>query len=459
MGGSGGPVVLCRGCGHLGETARAVSRCPRCFGPRVVAHPELASLAVAHVDCDAFYAAIEKRDDPSLRDRPVIVGGGRRGVVTTCCYIARISGVRSAMPMFKALKACPDAVVIRPDFRKYAEVGREIRHRMQALTPLVEPVSIDEAYLDLSGTERLHGAPAAAVLAAFQRRVEGELGITVSVGLSFNKLLAKFASDLDKPRGFAVIGRADAEERLAAAPLSRLPGVGPVGERRIREAGFHSIADLQAATAEEAIRRLGAAGPALKARAHGLDERPVNPHSERKSVSAEETFDADLAGRGELLAILRHLAEKVSTRLKAVDIAGRTVTLKLKTTDFRVRTRASRLPDPTQLAHRIYSAAKPLLERELDEGPFRLVGIGLSDLVDDRSADPADLVDPGREKARAAEAAIDRLRARFGEDAIALGITLPVRAAKAARTRDRAAEAARPRTDGPPKPTRRGPAR
>ena len=216
-----------------------------CASPRVVAHPAIATLAIAHVDCDAFFAAVEKRDDPALRDVPVIVGGGRRGVVSTCCYIARINGVRSAMPMFKALKACPDAVVVRPNFEKYVAVGRQVRERMHALTPLVQPLSIDEAFLDLSGTERLHGAPPAVVMARFAKAIETDLGITVSVGLAPNRFLAKFASDCDKPRGFTVIGADDAEARLASEPVTRLPGVGPAAAKRLAAGGITEVRHLQ----------------------------------------------------------------------------------------------------------------------------------------------------------------------------------------------------------------------
>ncbi len=194
---------------------------------RIVRHPELFELAIGHVDCDAFFAAVEKRDRPELRDVPVIVGGGARGVVSTCCYIARLSGVRSAMPMFKARQLCPIAVVLKPDGAKYAGVSRQVRAMLEALTPLVQMQSIDEAALDLSGTEALHGAPPAVVLNRFARQVERELGITVSIGLAPNRLLAKLAAERGKPRGFFVFG-AEAAEALAPEPVGILPGVGPV---------------------------------------------------------------------------------------------------------------------------------------------------------------------------------------------------------------------------------------
>ena len=194
---------FCRDC--LADVPERSPRCAGCGSPRLARHGELARMAIAHVDCDAFYATIEKRDDPSLADKPVIVGGGHRGVVATACYIARTFGVRSAMPMFEARRRCPHAHVIKPDMAKYVRVGREVRAMMEALTPQVEPLSIDEAFLDLTGTERLHGMMPAKTLARFAKRVEADIGITVSIGLSQNKFLAKIASDLDKPRGFSML--------------------------------------------------------------------------------------------------------------------------------------------------------------------------------------------------------------------------------------------------------------
>jgi DNA polymerase-4 len=415
-------AALCRDC--LARALDAAPRCRACGSPRLVAHADLDRLAIAHVDCDAFYAAIEKRDDPRLVDLPVIVGGGKRGVVATCCYVARVHGVRSAMPMFKALKLCPDAVVIKPDMAKYAGVGRVVRRRMLELTPLVEPLSIDEAFLDLAGTEALHGAPPALVLARFAQCVERELGITVSIGLAPNKFLAKIASDLDKPRGFAVIGEGEAAAFLAPKPVSLIWGVGRVATESLARDGFRTIGDLQRAEPAELARRYGALGLRLAALAHGRDARAVDPRRDEKQVSAETTLDEDIADPARLRAILWRLAEKVAGRLKAKGVAGRTVTLKLKTTDFRIRTRARRLPDPTALAHRIDAAAGDLLRAECDGTRFRLVGVSVSDLGALADADPRDLVEPRREKEKAAEAALDALRARFGEAAIGSGRAL-----------------------------------
>src|SRR2546421_2067318 len=283
---------LCRDC--LVDAPEG-PRCPACGSPRLVRHPELDTLTIAHVDCDAFYAAIEKRDDPSLADKPVIVGGGKRGVVATACYIARTFGVKSAMPMFKALKLCPGAIVVGPDMEKYARVGREVRALMLELTPLVEPVSIDEAFLDLSGTERLHGRPPATSLAAFARRVESALGITVSIGLSANKFLAKIASDLDKPRGFAVLARDEAVAFLAGKPVGFIWGVGKVAAARLQRDGFSSVGDLQRADETDLMKRYGVEGRRLWRLSRGIDDRFVNPEREVKSVFAETTFNQDIA--------------------------------------------------------------------------------------------------------------------------------------------------------------------
>jgi DNA polymerase-4 len=412
--------ALCRDCGS--PVAGSGRRCPACGSPRILAHAELGSLAIAHLDCDAYYAAIEKRDDPSLADRPVIVGGGKRGVVATACYIARIRGVRSAMPMFKALAACPDAVVIRPNMEKYAAVGRQVREMMLALTPLVEPLSIDEAFLDLSGTERLHGAPAAVTLSRLAVRIEREIGITVSIGLSFNKFLAKIASDLEKPRGFSVIGRAEALPFLAEKPVGTIWGVGKAMQARLAADGIRLIGTLQRMDETVLAKRYGSMGLRLARLSRADDRRPVNPRGEAKSVSAETTFDTDIADLHELQAILRVMAEKVSHRLKKAEMAGRTVTLKLKTADFRIRTRSRQLNDPTRLADRIYAAGAEMLAREADGTRYRLLGIGISDFADPALADPQDLADPDAGKRARAEAAVDTIRGKFGKEAVEMGL-------------------------------------
>ncbi len=412
--------ALCRDC--LERTRADARRCPSCGSPRLLRHDELDQLAIAHIDCDAFYASIEKRDNPDLLDKPVIIGGQTRGVVSTACYIARISGVHSAMPMFKALEACPDAVVLPPNMEKYTRVGHQIRDMMRALTPLVEPLSIDEAFLDLTGTERLHHASPAETLARFAATVEREIGISVSVGLSHNKFLAKMASDIDKPRGFSVIGKAETVALLAQMPVKRIWGVGKAMEAKLAADGIRTIGQLQQADEADLARRYGAMGLRLARLSHGRDARKVTPDSEAKSVSAETTFNTDISDPDELIRILRKLSEKVSARLKKAGIAGRSVTLKLKTPDFRLHTRTRQLSDPTQLADRIFRSGRALLQAEANGRRFRLLGIGAGDLCDAAFADPADLVDEAATRAAKAEHAVDALREKFGKDAVELGL-------------------------------------
>ncbi len=412
---------FCRDC--LALQRAETRRCERCGSPRLARHAELYRLHVAHIDCDAFYAAIEKRDNPALKDKPLIVGGGRRGVVSTACYIARIQGVRSAMPMFKALEACPEAVVIPPNMEKYARVGREVRAMMQALTPLVEPLSIDEAFLDLAGTERLHGLPPAIVLARFAQAVEKEIGITVSAGLSYCKFLAKIASDMRKPRGFSVIGEAEAPGFLAGQPVTLIWGVGKAFAAALERDGIRTIGQVQRMERGDLMRRYGVMGDRLYRLSRGEDDRRVDPERDTKSVSAETTFDADIASLDDLVPVLRALSEKVSARLKKAGIAGRSVVLKLKTQDFKIRTRNRQLGDPTRLADRIFSAGLDLLRKEADGTKYRLLGIGVSDLSDDDKADPPDLIDVQARKRAMAEGAVDALRDRFGRKAVETGYT------------------------------------
>jgi DNA polymerase-4 len=416
------PPALCRDCLARFPGGR---RCPSCGSPRILQHPEIDTLSIAHLDCDAFYASVEKRDDPTLRDRPVIVGGGRRGVVTTACYIARIDGVRSAMPMFKALKLCPQAVVVKPRMDHYVSVSRQIRALMLELTPLVEPLSLDEAFLDLSGTGRLHHAPPATLMARLQNRIESEIGITVSVGLSHNKFLAKIASDLDKPRGFAMIGEAETVDFLSEKPVSLIWGVGRSAAEALARDGIRTIADLRRPDRKALVARYGSMGDRLWHLAQGIDTRPVSPHRAPKSISTETTFDTDIADPEALAKILWRLSERVSARAKAAGLGGATVTLKLKRTDFAILTRRHALSEPTQMADRLYRAALPMLHRDMGKAPFRLIGVGLSDLADAAQADPStDLLDPSEARRLAAERTADRIRARFGADSIMIGRSL-----------------------------------
>ena len=412
---------FCRDC--LAAQRTLNKRCVSCGSPRLLRHPELYRLHIAHIDCDAFYAAVEKRDNPELKDRPVIIGGGKRGVVSTACYIARIRGVRSAMPMFKALEACPDAVVLCRIWKSMSRVGREIRGMMQALTPLVEPISIDEAFLDLAGTERLHGQPPALVLARFSHQVEKEVGVSVSVGLSYCKFLAKVASDFRKPRGYSVIGEAEAMSFLAEQPVTLIWGVGKVFAATLEKDGIRTIGQLQHMERDALMRRYGTMGDRLYFLARGEDTRTVHAEHEAKNVSAETTFNIDLSSRDDLAPVLRALSEKVSARLKKAGIAGRTVVLKLKTTDFKIRTRNRQLGAPTRLADRIFETGLQLMEKELDGTRYRLLGIGVHDLADVECADPPDLVDVKARKRAQAETAIDTLRDKFGKTTVETGYT------------------------------------
>ena len=412
---------FCRDC--LGPVSGDDRRCPACHGPRLARHGELHELSIAHIDCDAFYAAVEKRDNPELKDKPVIVGGGVRGVVATACYVARIRGVKSAMPMFKARQLCPDAVVIAPDIAKYASVGRNVRELMLKLTPLVEPLSIDEAFLDLTGTARLHGMSPALSLARLLRDIESEIGISASAGLSYNKYLAKVASDLEKPRGFSVIGKSEAQAFLAGRPVSLIWGVGKTFQNQLANDGITRIGQLQAMARIDLMKRYGVMGARLYHLSRGEDARHVSASDETKSISAETTFNTDIRDGAELERILWRLAEKVSRRAKAAGLAGVSVTLKLKTADFKTRTRNATLAEPTLLAHRIFEAASPLLKREVTGTAFRLIGVGISHLAEAQAESETATLDAKVAARAKAEIAMDRLRSKFGRAAIERGIT------------------------------------
>lgn len=415
--GFAGPACFCRDC--LGDLNIAARRCGECGSPRLVRHPSLPSLTLAHIDCDAFYATVEKRDNPELADKPVIIGGGKRGVVSAACYISRTFGVRSAMPMFKALALCPSAVVVPPDMAKYVRVGREVRRAMQALTPLVEPLSIDEAFLDLSGTQRVHGMIPAKVLARFAQTIERDVGVTVSVGLSCNKFLAKIASDLDKPRGFAALDQEEARTMLADKPVNFIFGVGPATQERLVQRGYRLIADLQRADETELMKQFGGEGQRLWRLARGIDGRRVVADRGAKTISSETTFENDIRDFTTLEKMLWRLSEKVSARLKNSELAGSTITLKLKTADFRQRTRSQSIHAPTQLAAKIFAISREMLAKEIDGTAFRLMGTGVSALRSGSDAHDTDMLD---RRSADAERAIDGLRKKFGEAAVIRGI-------------------------------------
>ena len=414
--------ALCRDCLTQFDTG---PRCPSCRSPRIKTHDELFDLSIAHMDCDAFYASVEKRDNPELADKPLIIGGGRRGVVSTACYIARIRGVRSAMPMFQALKLCPDAVVLKPRMDVYAETSRAIRRMMEELTPSIEPLSLDEAFLDLTGTTRLHGVPPAVMLAGLVRRMKTELGLTGSIGLSHNKFLAKVASDLDKPHGFSVIGKAETADFLRDKPVSLIWGVGQAARSSLDKAGIRTFADLLRWEREDLNARFGTMGERLWHLARGQDKRRISAHAPIKSISSETTFFEDTASGDVLDGHIWRLSEKVSDRAKAKQIAGRVVTLKLKRADHSLVTRRLSLRDPTQLADTIYRTARGLFDQVEDTAAYRLIGVGISDLLPEDGADRSgDLLDPQANRRSQAEKATDSIRRKFGPDAILKGRSL-----------------------------------
>lgn len=419
---------LCRDCDHTVSDPAEV--CPSCGSYRMVSHPALETLSIAHIDCDAFFAAIEKRDNPELKDKPVIVGGGKRGVVATCCYLARLNGVRSAMPMFKALKACPEAVVVKPRREAYSEASRQIRSKFEALTPRVQMLSVDEGFLDLSGTQRLTGAFPALSLARLAREVERDVGITISIGLSENKFLAKTASELDKPRGFAILQASEAKDFLGPKPVGFLHGVGKQLARKLERDGYRHVSDLQDVEARELIRRYGETGLWLHQRSLGLDDRPVRSDGLRKSVSAERTFDTDIARYDLLEDRLWEVCEETARRAKKHSVEGATITLKLKTKDFRTLTRSITLPAETNLANVLFRVTKPLLLKETQGGKsYRLIGIGLSHLQEARW-ETRDLIDPGVEKRAKAERASDAARSKFGDASVVTGRAIRLAARK-----------------------------
>ena len=384
------PRILCRECCELFEPGP--SRCPGCGGARLVAHPELETLTIAHIDCDAFYASVEKRERPELLDEPLIVGhAGGRGVVTTACYIARKFGVRSAMPMFQALERCPGAVVLPPDMAKYKRVSEAIRGIFLDATAVIEPVSLDEAYLDLAEEHRIDAELPAIALARIAARVEAEVGITVSAGLSANKFLAKLASELRKPRGFSVIGVAEAKAFLSPLPVSKIHGVGAATAARLEASGVRTIADLQGCSEMQLVTELGRFGRRLARFAQGEDDRLVTPDRPTKSISAETTFRRDTKQVADLCEAARPLSERVAAHLVRKGLAGQTLVLKLKTADFRLMTRNRRLEFPTQKASVLFDAAVPLIEKEADGRAFRLIGIGVDGLGPASAADPPDL--------------------------------------------------------------------
>ena len=413
---------LCRKCFN---TFTEEGRCPICNSPLVVSHDELFDLNIAHMDCDAFYASVEKRDNPELADKPVIIGGGRRGVVSTACYIARICGVKSAMPMFKALEKCPDAVVIRPRMKLYAEISQQIRVMMTDITPMVEPLSLDEAFMDLSGTHKLHGVPPAVMLAKLMDRISGKLGLTGSIGLSHNKFLAKIASDLNKPNGYSIIGEAETGSFLKDKSVRLIWGVGSSAQKSLEKAGIRTFSDLLRWDRKDLAKKFGSMGDRLWFLAKGQDARIVSNNDRVKSISNETTLFENTSDLRVLEGHLWRLCEKVSSRAKSKGLAGSVVILKLKSSNHKLITRRLTLRDPTHLADILFRSTYPLMKASIVNGPFRLVGAGLSGLCFASQAErEPELLDNGALKRIKVERATDEIREKYGDEAVIKGRSL-----------------------------------
>ena len=413
---------LCRKCFN---TFNEEGRCPRCSSPLVVSHSELFDLNIAHMDCDAFYASVEKRDNPDLADKPVIIGGGRRGVVSTACYIARIRGVKSAMPMFKALEKCPDAVVIRPRMKIYAEISQQIRAMMNDITPLVEPLSLDEAFMDMSGTHKLHGAPPAVMLAKLMDRISDNLGLTGSIGLSHNKFLAKIASDLNKPNGYSIIGEAETSSFLKDKSIRLIWGVGASTQKSLEKSGIRTFLDLLRWDRKDLVSKFGSMGDRLWFLARGQDARVVSNSDRIKSISNETTLNENTSNIRVLEGHLWRLCEKVSSRAKLKGLAGTIMILKLKSANHKIITRRLTLRDPTYLADVLFRSTYPLMEAAIGNGPFRLVGAGLSGLCLSSQAErEPELLDDGALNRIKVERVTDEIREKFGDEAMIKGRSL-----------------------------------
>ena len=377
------------------------------------------------MDCDSFYASVEKRDRPELIDKPVIIGWGRRGVVSTACYIARIRGVHSAMPIYRALKLCPDAVIIKPRMKLYADISLKIRKMMLELTPAVEPISLDEAFLDLSGTQRLHKKSPAVVLAELTNRMKNDLGLTGSIGLSHNKFLAKIASDLNKPNGFSIIGKKETEKFLSNKPVNILWGVGAGTKEKLEAMGIKTLSDLLRWDDRDFVKKFGTSGERLKALASGKDNRRVIAERSIKSISNETTFGQDILQQEILIGHLWRMCEKVSDRAKSQGLAGKVGVLKLKTSRHILITRRLTFKEPTNIADRLFNSLEPLLINEINEIKFRLIGVTLTSLCDESYADlTGDLLDPNVLNRQKAELASDKIRKKFGVNAIIKGRSL-----------------------------------
>ncbi len=411
---------LCRDC--LTDFASKIKRCDYCRSPRIVYHKELESLSVVHIDCDSFYAAVEKKDNPNLSNVPVIVGRSKRGVVSTCCYIARKYGVQSAMPIFKAQKLCPEAVFITPRHDRYREVSRDLRSYLEKLTPKIEFVSIDEGYLDLTGTKRLHGVYPAKLIAKTVQNIENKFGITVSIGLSYNKMLAKIASTKSKPRGFSIVGKGDTTEFLNKLDVKEINGVGKKLSEKLNRAGIFSLGDLFTKNKEDLVLRYGDTLKLLFNLIESRESASINTENERKSISTEQTFVRSLKRKSEIKKFLWSASVKVSDIAKTQNVASKSVHIKLKKEDFKSLTRSLTLNSNTNLASEIYNAGLMLLEKEISHAPFRLIGIGIGKLEECNGTIVSN--DLFTKKEKNLEDATDKIRKKYGSGSIFPGILI-----------------------------------
>ena len=418
-------AFLCRDCfssGYLGAEKPPVS-CPKCSSSDVRVNDDIFQLSIAHLDCDSFYASVEKRDNPELAHKPVMVGGENRGVVAAACYIARQYGVKSAMPTFQAKRLCPDITIIKPRMDHYVSVSQKIRQMMLELTPLIEPLSIDEAFLDLSGTEILHKASPAESLMRLQKKIKEEVGITVSIGLAATKSLAKLSSDQDKPDGFFILNEAEAEMWLHDKPVSILYGVGKSAAKRLSDAGITSCGALKQADKALVTALLGKQAGFIQNLARGIDTRPVKTERQAKSVSSETTFHKDLNKSNEMSPIIERQSQLVSRRLKKKGLEGNVITLKLKTNHHKIITRSKTLSAPTDKAHEISAIANQLLMKELsDDRYWRLLGVGVDGFEHGAlSQNFLDQIDGQKERRDKLEQAIDKMHDKFGGDVVFSG--------------------------------------
>uniref|UniRef100_UPI00404B7DE8 DNA polymerase IV n=1 Tax=Candidatus Limnocylindrus sp. TaxID=2802978 RepID=UPI00404B7DE8 len=370
-----------------------------------------------HVDLDAFFASVEIRDNPSLAGKPVAVGygDGQRGVVCAANYEARAFGVRAALSTHVARARCPQLILIEPRHDRYSEASDEVMSLLDVWSPLIEQVSVDEAYLDLAGTQQLHG-DAAQVAQGLKRAVRKETGLTISVGGGASKLVAKIASGASKPDGLLIVPAEEQAAWLAPQPVGVIPGIGPVAQSTLRELGVSTCGELAAAPGDHLLRRFGPHGPSLKLLAIGQDDSSVDTGDDRKSLGREVTLDEDVADPHALETLLLDLVESVAHSLRKEGLLARTVTLKLKDTEFVSITRQVKLPQPSALSGALFEAARSLLRAAAQGEPYRLIGVSASDFTSDEQLGLFDGKRTAREQA--ITAAADELRARFGDGVI-----------------------------------------